>query len=178
MFRLRRIIAVVIGCLTLSLPLAAPRADDGDPAGWSGTTDPRRRAFLVVTDAAGGPRLLTIACLRDADEFAIYASDLPGLANVKGAADLTLSVAGASFTLPGRVDTDGFGRLGFTGFRDLDGAGVKALARELLPVLKAPGPMVVTVGSSAPLTIPLAEASPRKGIAGPLKAFEKICFGR
>lgn len=178
MVRLRRITAVAIGCLALALPLAAPRADDGDPAGWSGATDPRRRAFLVATDTAGGPRLLTIACLRDADEFAIYASGLPGLAGATGAADLTLSAAGASFTLPGTVDTDGFGLLGFSGYRDLDAAGLKAIARDLLPVLKAPGPLAVTVGSAARVEIPLAEAPPRKGIAAPLKTFEKTCFGR
>lgn len=167
-----------LGLLAGLLAASGARAEDGDPAGWSVATDPRHRAFLVATETAGGPRLLTIACLRDVDEFAIYAAGIPGLATVDGPADLTLAVADAEFKLSGTVEADGFGLVGFSGSRDLDAKSVKTLATELVPVLDAAGPIVVTVGTAAPIEIPLEDLPPRKGIAGPLKTFVKVCFGR
>lgn len=152
-------------------------ADDGDPAGWSVLTDPRRRAFLVYAPSEGGPRLLTLACLRDAEEFAIYATGLPGLKPVDRPVELGLLVADAAFRLTGTVEADGFGVVGFSGSRDLDAATRKALREELLPVLEAPGPIVVAIDPFDPIQIPLEEEAPRRGVATPLKTFARICFG-
>lgn len=176
---LARFLYALFGLFSLLVGVAPPvHADDGDPAGWFVGTDPRRRAFLHYTPSEGGPRLLTIACLRDADEFAIYATGFPGLKAVDGPAELGLLVADAEFKIGGRVETDGFGVLGFSGFRDLDAASLKALKKDLLPVLEAPGPIVATIERFDPIQIPLEEDLPRHGIAGPLKTFVKVCFGK
>lgn len=170
--RSRLLAALLLGCLAGVVAPAPASADEGDPAGWSVRTDPRRRAFLVATETAGGPRLLTVACLRDVDTFAIYTGALPGLAERTGPADVVLSVADAEFTLTGTIEAEGF-----SGERDLDTAGRKALARDLRRVLDAPGPVVVTVGDAPAIEIPLEPLPPRAGIAGPLATFAKICFG-
>jgi hypothetical protein len=167
-------LGLLVGAVTAA---PAARAEPGDPAGWSVATDPRHRAFLIVTATAGGPRLLTIACLRDVDDFAIHAPAIPGLAAADGPVDLTLAVADATFALAGTVEADG-GGVGFTGSRDLDAKNRKALAAALVPVLEAAGPLVVTVGAAPPIAIPLEDLPPKKGIAGPLKTFVKVCFGR
>ncbi|MCE1235795.1 MAG: hypothetical protein LWW93_05490 [Hyphomicrobiales bacterium] len=174
-----RLLFALFGLVAFLVGLApSVHADDGDRAGWSVGTDPRRRAFLHYTPSEGGPRLLTIACLRDADEFAIYAQGFPGLKSVAGPAELALLVADAEFRIAGRVETDGFGVLGFTGYRDLDAASLKALKKELLPVLEAPGPIVAAIEPFDPMQIPLEEELPRHGVAEPLKTFVKICFGK
>ena len=176
----RRVIAAALATVTLAAGLAADlgraRADDGDPAGWSVLTDPRRRAFLIATDTAGGPRLLTVACLRDVDEIALYAT-LAGLAPDRSGVGLSLSVADASLDATGSTDTiDGAVTLTV----DLaDGAAArKALAPRLKRLMTAPGPLVVAVDGAASVEIPLEDLPPRRGIAGPWKTFDKVCFGR
>ena len=178
MIRVRLAAAAVLGLLSVAVVPETPRADEGDRAGWSVATDPRRRAFLIATETAGGPRLLTIACLRDADGFAIYSAGVPGLKAGEGV-ELVLAVADAEYRLSGSADADrDTGVVGFSGESDIEGAARKKLARELLPVLKAPGPIVLTIGAAPPVEIPLEDLPPRAGIAGPLKTFEKICFGK
>lgn len=178
MLRVRIALAAVLGLTSVLVAPPAPKAEEGDRAGWSVATDPRRRAFLVATETAGGPRLLTIACLRDADSFAIYSAGVPGLAAGEGV-ELTLAVADAEYRLTGSADADrDTGVVGFSAESDIEGGARKKLARELLPVLKAPGPIVLTIGSAPPVEIPLEDLPPRAGIAGPLKTFEKICFGK
>ena len=161
--------------------LAAPPAiaDDGDPAGWSVRTDPRRRAFLIVTERAGGPRLLTFACLRDADSFAVYAAGLPDLPPDAGHIGLVLRVADAEWPIYGSTgtDPDGGGTM-FSSEWDLDAGERKRLAAGLLPVLRAPGPVAVTIGDAPTIEIPLEALPPRAGIAKPLKTFESVCFGK
>ncbi len=178
MYGIRIAFAAALGLLGAVVGPETPRADEGDRAGWSVATDPRRRAFLVATETAGGPRLLTIACLRDADSFAIYSAGVPGLTAGEGV-ELVLAVADAEYRLTGSADPDrDTGVVGFAGEHDIEGAARKKLASELLPVLKAPGPIVLTIGGAPPVEIPLEDLPPRAGIAGPLKTFEKICFGR
>src|SRR5262245_38601583 len=46
-------------------------ADKGDKAGWSLTTDPRKRAFLKFVPTNDGPRILVLGCLRDVDSFMV-----------------------------------------------------------------------------------------------------------
>ncbi|MBV5264022.1 hypothetical protein [Pinisolibacter aquiterrae] len=165
--------------LAATLPAPAAVADDGDPAGWSVRTDPRKRAFLVATDRAGGPRLLTIACLRDAESFGLYAIGLPGLNGSADGVRLTLGAGGATFAVTGSISPDPMSNApSFSHDDDIEGPARNALAGRLLPVLKASGPLVVTVGDGPPREIPLADRPPLKGIATPLATFEKICFGR
>lgn len=178
--RRHRIALLLLLAATLPAPAPAPAAvaDDGDPAGWSVRTDPRKRAFLIVTDRAGGPRLLTIACLRDAESFGLYAIGLPGSAGDAEGVRLTLRADGATFAVTGSISPDpGSNAPSFSHDDDIEGPARKALAGRLLPVLKASGPLVVTVGDGPSREIPLAARPPLKGIATPLATFEKICFG-
>jgi len=175
--RRHRIALLLLLAATLPAPVAL--ADDGDPAGWSVRTDPRKRAFLIVTDRAGGPRLLTIACLRDVESFGLYASGLPGLAGDAEGVRLTLRAGGATFEVTGSISPDPLSNApSFSHDDDIEGPARKALAGRLLPVLKASGPLVVTVGDGPSREIPLADRPQLKGVATPLATFEKICFGR
>ena len=65
---MRRLVLAVAAVAPLLAPAPAA-ADPGDKAGWSIGTDPRKRVFLHWVAKADGPRLLTVACLRDVDSF-------------------------------------------------------------------------------------------------------------
>jgi hypothetical protein len=153
-------------------------AEAGDPAGWSVATDARGRAFLVFVDQAGGPRLLTLGCLRDVESFFVGSTGVPGLPERGEGAGLTLTVPDADYVVYGDIAPDDDGRPSFSADLDLDAKARKAIAAQLLPVLKAPGPIVLQVANGEAQDLPLEPIPPRAGIAGPLKIFEKICFGR
>jgi hypothetical protein len=91
-------------------PLAA---GTGDKKGWSVVTDPRKRAFLIWTPAANGPRVLTFGCLRDVDSFTVLSQDTIGRST---GATLTVSNGTARFEVAGDVASDSVvGRPTFTG---------------------------------------------------------------
>ena len=154
------------------------RADEGDPAGWSVAVDPRKRAFLQYVAEAGGPRLLTIGCLRDAEEFFVSSVGVRGLPAKAQGVGLVLSVPDAEFVIYGEIDadTDGGGPR-FMAEHDFGPAERKRTAKELLPVLRAPGPIVLQVENGEAVDLPLEAIAPRAGIAAALKTFEKVCFG-
>jgi hypothetical protein len=164
--------AIVIGLLAVMAATAAPvvRADEGDKPGWSFTSDPRKRAFLKYVAERDGPRLLLLACLRDADMFSVYST---GLSN-SNAPDVTLSLAngGASYAVSGAVEPDGLSRQPtFTYETDADAKALQQVKAALMPVLAGKGPIAVKVGAAA-RDLPIA------GLSGPLQRFNSICFGR
>jgi hypothetical protein len=164
--------------LTMAPPLPAARADEGDPAGWSVSVDPRGRAFLQWVSEAGGPRVLLIGCLRDAEEYFVSSVGVEGLPRSATGVGLVLSVPDADYVVYGDIEPDReSGAPKFMSQTDADSAELKRTATYLLPVLKAPGPVVLQVENGKPVDIPLEVLPPRAGIAGPLARFEKVCFG-
>ncbi|MDK9694860.1 MAG: hypothetical protein OEL76_00540 [Siculibacillus sp.] len=168
--------AAVAVLATVPSPIVA---DEGDPAGWSVATDPRGRAFLKWVPEAGGPRILLIGCLRDVDEFFVSSVGVGGLPERASGVGLVLTVADADHVVYGDIepDPDGGGPK-FMHEADFDAAARKRMAKQLLPVLKAPGPIVLQVENGEPVELPLEPIPPRAGIEEPLKRFEKVCFGR
>ena len=177
----RLLLAATLAVAALVVPALdrAARADEGDRAGWSVATDPRKRAFLMWVPKANGPRLLLFACLRDADTFAVYSTGLPGLAPNLPHAKLTLSFGDKRFAIEGTVDPEPGGSLPtFTADTDQDAAGRARIARELLPVLEAPGPATLEIAGAPPVAVTLLPQPPFAGIAEPLAVFRRICFGK
>ncbi len=172
---------LLLAALTLAalLPLPAPvTADEGDPAGWSVVTDPRKRAFLRYVAEAGGPRLLHIGCLRDVDEFFVSSTGVEGLPDDGPGAGLTLTVPDADYVIYGDIAQDDDGHPTFNAEFDADTAELEKVAAQLMPVLTAPGPVVLQIGNGTPVDLTLEDLPPRAGIARPLAAFRKVCFGR
>lgn len=174
-----------IACMMLGLALTAvaavPRptaADEGDVAGWSVATDPRKRAFLQWVPVAGGPRQLLFACLRDADTFAVYSTGIPGVVPIRPYSRLTLSWGDRRWSIVGTVDPEpGNPRsTTFTADTDQDAAGRAAIARELLPVLTAPGPLVLQIDAAPPIALPTRAANGMAGIEAALPVFQRVCF--
>ena len=166
--------AVLAGGLAV-LPSAAPRADEGDPAGWSVSVDPRGRAFLKWVSEAGGPRVLLFGCLRDVDEFFVSAKNVPGMEEGDDV-ELQLLVPDAEWRISGSVARTEDGLMTFEKEQDAGKKAMKKLARELMPVLSAPGPIVLQIGNSDTVDLPLEPIAPRAGIETPLQSFEKVCF--
>jgi hypothetical protein len=163
--------------LATMLPGAPPaRADEEDPAGWSMTTDPRRRAFLHYVAEAGGPRLFDFGCLRDVDEFFLYAKAVPGAVAGTGV-ELRLLVADAEWSISGEVVATADGETTFMVERDGDARAMKKMGAGLMKVLSAPGPVVLQIGNSDTVDLTLEPLPPRAGIGPFLGRFEKICFG-
>lgn len=164
--------------LVAAAPLPNARADEGDPAGWSVAVDPRRRAFLTYVAEADGPRLLLVGCLRDAEEFFVSSVGVQGLPRSAAGVGLVLSVPDADYVVYGDIEPDvETGAPKFMSQADADAAELKRTAKHLLPVLRAPGPIVLQVENGEPVDLPLEAIPPRAGIAGPLARFEKVCFG-
>ncbi len=146
-------------------------ADPGDKEGWSVLTDPRRRAFLIYVPAADGPRLLTLGCLRDVDNFTVIAAGLPGMP-ASASATLVLENGEASYVVHGEVGADRIdGKPAFEADINADATALRTIAGSLLPVLERGTSMLLTVGS-AKQKIPLA------GVVGPLRRFKSICFAK
>jgi hypothetical protein len=89
---------------SLVATLAPLAAGTGDKKGWSVVTDPRKRAFLIWTPAANGPRVLTFGCLRDVDSFTVLSEDTIGRST--GVATLTVSNGTARFEVAGDVASE------------------------------------------------------------------------
>ena len=166
-------VALVLG---VAPALGPSRADEGDPAGWSVSVDPRGRAFLKWVSEAEGPRVLLIGCLRDAEEFFVSAKAVPG-AEEDDEVELALIVADAQWRISGAVARTEDGLLTFEKETELTAKMRKALAKELMAVLTAPGPIVLQIGNSETLELPLEAIAPRQGIAVAAKTFGKVCFG-
>ena len=166
--------AVTVASILPAPPVAI--ADEGDPAGWSMVTDPRRRAFLHYTAEAGGPRLFDFGCLRDVDEFFLYVPAMPGTTAGEGA-ELRLMVADAEWSITGEVVTGDAGQKTFRVEKDADAREMKKMGVGLMKALSAPGPVVLLVGNGDTVEITLEPLPPRAGIAPYLGRFEKICFG-
>jgi hypothetical protein len=164
----RRLAAASLLALSLlPMPVAA---DPGDPAGWSTVLDRRGRAFLVYTEAVGGPRLFRLSCLTDVDLVGVMAKP-PGLA-VAAVERLDLVDGAARQSFTGEVaDEANDGGLAFRADVDADAKGRRVIEKTLGPVLAGSGPLVVTVGSAS-LSLPVA------GLAAPAKRFRSVCFGR
>lgn len=170
-------LSVVLPAAALSLASATPaRADPGDPPGWSVAVDPRGRAFLKYVEKGDGPRLLVLGCLRDVDTFLVTSEAIGGPPEGGPSAELVLSVPDGDYVVQGKVETGSDGAPSFTAELDADAAALRKIGRELLPVLKATGPVVLQVSNGEPVDIPLAAVGARIGITEPLKRFEKVCF--
>jgi hypothetical protein len=166
--------AVTVASILPAAPVAI--ADEEDPAGWSMSTDPRRRAFLHYAAEAGGPRHFDFGCLRDVDEFFLYAKAVPGTEE-GGDVELKLLVADAEWSITGEVVETGDGEMTFRVEKDADARAMKKMGTGLMKVLSAPGPVVLQIGNSETVELTLEPLPPRAGIAPFLGRFEKICFG-
>jgi hypothetical protein len=161
--------------VTTLAPLAA---GTGDKKGWSVVTDPRKRAFLIWTPAANGPRVLVFGCLRDVDSFTVLSEDTIGRST--GAATLTVSNGTARFEVVGEVASDSVvGRPTFTGDLPGDRKSLRDIAARLLPVLSGREDVRYQIdataerrdGSKGENPIPIT------GLTEPLGRFKSICFG-
>ena len=166
----------LLAAVAMAPPLAPSHADEGDPAGWSVSTDPRGRAFLKYATEAGGPRVLVIGCLRDVDEVFVSAKGVAGM--VAGDdVELQLLVADAEWRISGSVARTEDGLMTFEKEMEVTAKARKALRKALMPVLTAPGPIVLQIGNSDTMELPLEPIAPRAGIAAAAKTFDKVCFG-
>jgi hypothetical protein len=171
-----RFLFAVLTLATILPVVPAAVADEEDPAGWSMVTDPRRRAFLRYVAEAGGPRFFDFGCLRDVDEFFLYAKAVPGTEE-GGDVELKLLVADAEWSISGEVVRTGDGETTFRVEKDADARAMKKMGAGLMKVLNAPGPIVLQIGNGEPVELTLEPLPPRAGIAPFLGRFEKICFG-
>lgn len=162
---------------TLATQLATPAtADPGDKSGWSVNTDPRRRAFLQWVQADGGPRVIMLGCLRDAAMFTTMSSAVGERDEIKKV-KLTLSNGPARFSVDGETTQyPAGGRSSFISDLDADDTRMRAIGRQLLPVLEGTGDITLTIepgtpsGAAATRTIPIA------GLAAVLGRFQTTCF--
>jgi hypothetical protein len=164
--------------LAAGILIAALAAGAGDKKGWSVVTDPRKRAFLIWTPAANGPRVLTFGCLRDVDSFTVLSEETAGRGN--GAAVLTVSNGTARFEVAGDVAADSVvGRPTFTGELPGDRKSLRDIAARLLPVLSGRGDIRYQIESTAERRDGSKgeNAIPTGGLAEPLGRFKAICFG-
>jgi hypothetical protein len=147
------------------------KADQGDKAGWTVTTDPRKRAFLYYVPADNGSRVLTIGCLRDVDSFTVYSVGLNTGISQDSKATLRLSNGAAQYAVDGTVGSDqATGTQTFDIDIDADAAGRRKIAARLLPVLTGRGPIALSLGTAE-------LALPTSGLAAPLGRFNQVCLG-
>lgn len=174
----RLCVVLATGILTAWLrPLAA---DTGDKKGWSVITDPRKRAFLIFVPAAGSPRVLNFACLRDVDSFTVY-SEAVGGKLPSGPATLTMSNGNARYDVSGIIAPDPISNLPtFTGDLADNKKALSGIAAKLLPVLQGSGPIFYEISAGTPPND--MSKNPTSiavtGLAAPLAKFRSICFGR
>ena len=165
-----RIAAVAALCAFAALGAAPALADKGDPQGWSISTDPRKRVSLRFVEQPDGPNVLLIACHRDTNMLGIYSAGL-----VDGAprnAMMSLQNGKVKYGLRGQTGVDDrTGHPVFAYQTDLDPKALQYLQSELMPVLQGKGPIQITIGE-------IKRDVPVAGLAGPLKQFAAICFGR
>jgi hypothetical protein len=158
-------------------PLAA---DTRDKIGWSAITDPRKRVFLIYAPAAGAPRALNFACLRDVDDLMVYSEGVAG--NLpSGPATLTMSNGNARYHVAGEMALDLISKLPtFTSDLADDKKALSGISAKLLPVLQGSGPILYEIASgTAPNGMSKSPSSiPVGGLAAPLAKFKSICFGR
>ncbi len=151
---------------------APAQADPGDPAGWFLNVDPRHRAFLTFTQEAGGPRLLMLACLRDAQTFTTL-SVAVGPKELAKKAMLRLSSGSTVFEAEGEITTY-LERSAFISDADADDAAMRTIGLRLLPVLGGSGDLTLAIG---PVGAPTARAVIRRdGLAKVLPRFTEVCF--
>ena len=144
-------------------------ADKGDKAGWSLTTDPRKRAFLKFVPTKDGPRILVLGCLRDVDSFMVLSEQ--GVASTQTVV-LTLSNGTIRYTVEGKIEPDGagVGQVGFVSEFDANAKARPQLRVRLLPVLESKGPIAMTLGS-------ISRELPASDLSAPLRGFKSVCFG-
>lgn len=162
----------VMVAVALGAGLSSASADPGDKVGWSVTTDPRQRVFLYYVGVADGPRLLTIACLRDVDSFGIFTSGAFGKAAGEGRGELTLANGKARYAMAGQLSVRG-NTADFDGEIDLTAAARTALRDRFLPVLRGAGPMTVKAGRGDETKLAPGGPSPDQ-----IAVFDRVCIGR
>lgn len=151
-------------------------ADPGDKAGWSVDTDPRRRAFLLWVPEKDGPRVLMLGCLRDADTFTTMSYSVGEHDEFKRV-KLTLSNGRATFSVDGETTAyPAMGRSSFISDLDVNDKQLRAIGRQLLPVLESTADITMTIDPGEPsgpaktVTIPVA------GLPAVLNRFRTVCF--
>jgi len=150
---------------------ASLAAAEDTPAGWSVDVKPKR-AVMSYAPEANGPRLLIIACMRDTEEFGMYSTGLMAGAKPHGGI-LTMQLvnSGMKYTVRGEPGIDNASNQpAFSYETNIDSKALNMIRAELMPLLQAKGPIVVTIGQQE-RKVPVA------GMAEPLKKFSAICFG-
>jgi hypothetical protein len=157
-------------------PLAA---GTGNKIGWSAITDPRKRVFLIYVPAAGAPRALNFACLRDVNNLTVYSEGVAG--NLpSGPATLTISNGNARYDVVGNIAPDLISKLPtFTGELADDKKAVSGISAKLLPILQGSGPILYEISAgTAPNDMSKSPSSiPVSGLPASLAKFKSICFG-
>ena len=163
--------------LALAAVHASPAiADPDDKAGWSVNTDPRRRAFLQFVSEEGGPRVLMLGCLRDAETFTTMSYSVGAQDEIKRV-KLTLSNGPASFTVEGDVTRyEAIKRSSFISDLDVNDAQMRAIGQKLIPVLEGAGDVTMTMQPGAPAGAATTVKIPSAGLASVLPRFRKVCF--
>ncbi len=163
--------------LALAIALASPAmADPGDKAGWSVDTDPRRRAFLLWVPVKDGPRVLMLACLRDAGTFTTMSYSVGEHDKIEGV-KLTLSNGQANFTVDGHITPyPAMERSSFISDLDVTDKKLRAIGRQLLPVLDGTGEITMTMKPGAPSGAATTATIPITGLGAVLNRFRTVCF--
>lgn len=172
---MRRSCFALIALALAMAALTSASADPGDKAGWSVLTDPRQRAFLLWVPEPDGPRVLMLACLRDAGTFTAM-SDAVGASDEFARAKLTLSNGAARFEVDGRITRyPRSGRSSFISDLDVNAEQLRALGHKLVPVLEAPGDLTLTIAPSDGRAVRTRQI-PIAGLAAVLGRFRDVCF--
>jgi len=161
---------IALGALAAGLCLPAFLAM-ADGAGWSISSDPRKRVFLSYGTAKDGPRALLLACLRDVDTFTVASEGVAEASSNGKKAALVLVNGNARYAVDGEISNDPISKTAsFSVDLDLNKQTTQQLRRELLPVLEGKGPIELTLG-------PAHRELGVSGLAPALKRFSTACFG-
>jgi hypothetical protein len=151
-------------------------ADPDDKAGWSVNTDPRRRAFLQFVSEEGGPRVLMLGCLRDAETFTTMSYSVGAQDEIRQVR-LTLSNGSASFTVQGDITRyEAIKRSSFISDLDVNDAQMRAIGQKLIPVLEGARDVIMTMRPGTPSGAATTVKIPSAGLASVLPRFQKVCF--
>lgn len=172
---MRTPVCVLIAAAVLSTALPA-KADPGDPAGWFVNLDRRGRAFLTWTPRKDGPRILMLACLRDAELFTVMSAAVGDRDEWKRA-QLLLSDGRANFSVDGEVTFyPHSGRSAFIADLDADRDKMRELGGRLLPVLQGDGALALMISRADGPDILATTTIPKKGLDTALPRFRQVCF--
>lgn len=159
-----------IAAVVIAGAMAAPAVAQDIPEGWSVDIKPKR-AILSYAPAAGGPRHLIVACLRDSEEIGIYSTGIAA-ASSKPVVMMGMTNAGRKYSVRGDMGMDNLtNQPAFRYETNIDSRALGIFRAEFMPMLSGKGPLTVTIGDKS-------QQLPLTGVQAPLQKFSAACFGK